>query len=318
MTTPNKETEVSAEVETARQAIYRAAINCRHEIDTDTITLHRNSHLPGNALSQMADRLDAAALLANAAGGGDLFWLYELEKGQGIYQGGRGVGAEAIVRQVADGFPEAGEPFCILGAHPPAPVRAEGVEPVDALRALGLTVAVHNDYRLKGESHTFWLMTDASGMSYKGEGRTDAEALAKISEQVGATPAQASVPLGGGEVAVPRKLAYRTWAFLAQDCSPCAMPDCQIDGKNVGVNGLVAAWAAITAHPLQPQDGKDAVDARRYRWLRAQHWNDNTLCVVARPKEVVRLGATCPSGGLLDDAIAIRADLASQAGVRGA
>lgn len=52
---------------------------------------------------------------------------------------------------------------------------------------------------------------------------------------------------------------------------------------------------------------KAEVDAKRYQWLRAQHWNDNTLCVVARPKEAVKLGFSCPSGELLDDAIAIRA-----------
>ncbi len=51
---------------------------------------------------------------------------------------------------------------------------------VDDLRAMGLSVAVHNDYRLNGQPHTFWLFTDASGMSYKGEGKTDAEALAQV------------------------------------------------------------------------------------------------------------------------------------------
>lgn len=60
---------------------------------------------------------------------------------------------------------------------------------VDVLRGKGLTVAVHNDYRLRGKPHTFWLMTAANGMSYKGEGLTDAEALKKISEQFSPPPA---------------------------------------------------------------------------------------------------------------------------------
>jgi len=47
----------------------------------------------------------------------------------------------------------------------------------DDLRAKGLSVAVHNDYRLNGDAYTFWLFTDSEGMSYKGEGRTDADAL---------------------------------------------------------------------------------------------------------------------------------------------
>jgi hypothetical protein len=58
------------------------------------------------------------------------------------------------------------------------------------LRAKGLTVAVHNDYRLSGKAMTFWLMTWDTGQSdtfgepisrsFKGEGETDAEALDKI------------------------------------------------------------------------------------------------------------------------------------------
>lgn len=44
-------------------------------------------------------------------------------------------------------------------------------------------------------------------------------------------------------------------------------------------------------------------DAERYRWLRAQNWNEAPLCVVARPKEAVRLGYDCPSLDRLDAAI---------------
>src|SRR5690606_37528993 len=49
----------------------------------------------------------------------------------------------------------------------------------DDLRALGWAVAVHNDYRLNGSPHTFWLFTK-DGRAVKGEGRTDAEALNAI------------------------------------------------------------------------------------------------------------------------------------------
>jgi hypothetical protein len=45
-------------------------------------------------------------------------------------------------------------------------------------RAAGWTVAVHNDYALNGHAHTFWLWTHPDGRYVKGEGRTDAEALA--------------------------------------------------------------------------------------------------------------------------------------------
>lgn len=47
------------------------------------------------------------------------------------------------------------------------------------LRAEGWSVAVHNDYRLNGEAFTFWLWTHPSGRYVKGEGRTDADALAQ-------------------------------------------------------------------------------------------------------------------------------------------
>lgn len=59
---------------------------------------------------------------------------------------------------------------------PPAP----GAASPDDLRALGLVVAVHNDYRLAGDRHTFWLFTHPDGWWVKGEGRTDAEALDQI------------------------------------------------------------------------------------------------------------------------------------------
>lgn len=55
----------------------------------------------------------------------------------------------------------------------------------DDLRERGLTVAVHNDYRLHGEAYTFWLFIDEStGLSYKGEGKTDTEALNKVRAQI--------------------------------------------------------------------------------------------------------------------------------------
>ena len=46
---------------------------------------------------------------------------------------------------------------------------------------------------------------------------------------------------------------------------------------------------------------QDARDAARYRKLRAQHWNDGELAAVLNPKQNLRLGAFCPSGGLLDE-----------------
>jgi hypothetical protein len=54
------------------------------------------------------------------------------------------------------------------------------------LRAAGLTVAVHNDYRQNDEPHTFWLMTYLDGqktIALKGEGMSDEAALDLIRAQ---------------------------------------------------------------------------------------------------------------------------------------
>lgn len=57
---------------------------------------------------------------------------------------------------------------------------------LDDLRREGLSVAVHNDYRQNGKQFTFWLMTaEIRGQlfAFKGEGETDAAALAQIRKQ---------------------------------------------------------------------------------------------------------------------------------------
>lgn len=66
-------------------------------------------------------------------------------------------------------------------------------------------------------------------------------------------------------------------------------------------NKLVDPGAdTIERHP----DGiANAKDAERYRWLRAQNWNDGLLAVVADPKDAVKLGHDCPSLARLDEQI---------------
>lgn len=48
---------------------------------------------------------------------------------------------------------------------------------------------------------------------------------------------------------------------------------------------------------------RDAEDAARYRTLREQDWDTALLCVVANPKETVRLGTDCPSRERLDQMV---------------
>ena len=54
---------------------------------------------------------------------------------------------------------------------------------LDQIRCAGWVVAVHNDYRLNGIAHTFWLFTK-DGRAIKGEGMTDKEALTKAVSQI--------------------------------------------------------------------------------------------------------------------------------------
>lgn len=56
----------------------------------------------------------------------------------------------------------------------------------DELRSQGWAVAVHNDYWLDGERHTFWLFTHRNGRWVKGEGKTDAEAISKAMKDAAA------------------------------------------------------------------------------------------------------------------------------------
>jgi hypothetical protein len=80
-------------------------------------------------------------------------------------------GLEAIASLIAD---------CPVACEPArAEVDGAALSNADDLRAAGWAVAVHNDYRLAGEHHTFWLLTK-DDRCVKGEGRTDSEALEVI------------------------------------------------------------------------------------------------------------------------------------------
>jgi hypothetical protein len=79
----------------------------------------------------------------------------------------------------------------ILALTVPAPNRARrpGLIAVGELLAVmrdaEWAVAVHNDYWLAGERHTFWLFTHRRYGWVKGEGKTDAEALGKAQTDAG-------------------------------------------------------------------------------------------------------------------------------------
>lgn len=54
----------------------------------------------------------------------------------------------------------------------------------DDLRSQGWTVAVHRDFRLRGEPMTFWLLTNDRGQYVKGEGASDRAALDEIRKKL--------------------------------------------------------------------------------------------------------------------------------------
>jgi hypothetical protein len=49
-------------------------------------------------------------------------------------------------------------------------------------------------------------------------------------------------------------------------------------------------------------EGRDAEDAKRYRWLRKQHWSDGGMAVLANASDA-KLNSDCPSGERLDNMI---------------
>lgn len=66
-----------------------------------------------------------------------------------------------------------------------------------------------------------------------------------------------------------------------------------------------ANYCAVADERDQLKAENDALrkDAERYRWFRNQHWDSSAICAVVDPKQSTTLGAYCPSGKLLDDAI---------------
>jgi hypothetical protein len=81
----------------------------------------------------------------------------------------------------------------------PAPLTTDFL--LSELRAKGWAVAVHNDYRLGGVDHTFWLFTRGE-VAVKGEGTSDLEALKLVLAQVETRGVQELKPISyedGGE-----------------------------------------------------------------------------------------------------------------------
>ena len=80
----------------------------------------------------------------------------------------------------------------------------------------------------------------------------------------------------------------------------------EIDGRWFALvpaedDGHIGHIARIAELERQLEEARK--DAERYRWIRKQHWSENILGVVVRPKDQTKLGSMLPSMELLDDTI---------------
>jgi hypothetical protein len=91
------------------------------------------------------------------------------------------------------------------------------------------------------------------------------------------------------ERAKARIRLYKSGRTIQEVYGPLADRDWYVDDCK-----LVADWYACNA---------DRIDAERYRWLRAQHHSESTMCVVLKPRDSVKTLSICPSMESLDDYI---------------
>ncbi len=98
----------------------------------------------------------------------------EIERLQGIVNGRSMSGCERCGMRDDDWF-LCREQTCLQKAQT-SQTSIAGYPALNRLRAAGWAVAVHNDYRLGGKPHTFWLFTRGDA-AIKGEGPTDEFAL---------------------------------------------------------------------------------------------------------------------------------------------
>ena len=77
--------------------------------------------------------------------------------------------------------------------------------------------------------------------------------------------------------------------------APCAR-HCEANAFRIEIRNLKSQVVRLEA-----QRDELLQDAKRYRWLREQHWSKDGLCVTYA--HAVKLGYDCPSGERLDEAI---------------
>jgi hypothetical protein len=142
-----------------------------------------------------------------------------------------------------------------------------------ALREAGWVVAVHNDYRLKGEAHTFWLFTHPDGRWIKGEGQTDDVA---IRQALDAARTEPSSPVGEVDGLIALLREYAQSAMYTS-----------LEGDTTEVTCAILAEAADTLEALdhECQASMSEIAHERARATKAESERDELLRVVGEVKE---------------------------------
>jgi hypothetical protein len=106
------------------------------------------------------------------------------------------------------------------------------------------------------------------------------------------------------EIKIPRSLALHTWGFLAQDCSPCMNPECQILGKNDGVDTLVDQWNDILTQPVEPMlTEREQILREALVLVRNNPDYDDPTCLFAEVIDQALEGKRHTALGTIDDII---------------
>lgn len=106
---------------------------------------------PANLVRQLAKKLLATqkpALYTSVTG--QTFWLYELTKGEGIYQGCTGENAESVCRQVAKDCSDSGEPFMVTLPGQTKSILHEPITDTDVMRILDRVDGIVSEKELRG------------------------------------------------------------------------------------------------------------------------------------------------------------------------
>jgi hypothetical protein len=128
----------------------------------------------------------------------------------------------------------------------------------DDLRSAGWMVAVHNDYRLNGKPHTFWLFTKGD-RAIKGEGDTDQKALDQCRALAGAEPQTAPELTATCQKLLPGGIIDDATYAEIEDALDRADAPATVGGRWLKLHERIAALTAERpAASAEPQSQADS------------------------------------------------------------